>query len=206
MICEFCSTELKGGNYCSNCGAPTPLDSRIVKLKQSEPDNQNSSNTQGQTWESGQYKIGSEIPKGEYVLISEEDTSGWVEITKDSSGDDDSSILCICFQNRLIITLDVGNYVEITDAVAYPIEYAPKVAPRDNILPSGMYKVGVDLHAGEYKLKRDRNGDDGTIEIFSDSLHNDESSVIFEYFRGSKYITVKDDQYIRFEDAYLKLN
>ena len=56
-----------------------------------------------------------------------------------------------------------------------------------------MYKVGVDIKAGEYKVQSDA---DGYIEVTKNSSHVLESVVSNDNFSGEKYITVKKGQYL----------
>lgn len=148
----------------------------------------------------GMYKVGQDIPAGEYVLVT--NSQGYFEITKDSSGQLDSVICNDMFEKRSIVTVNEGEYFKFQNAEAYPIDKAPKVEATNGILPSGMYKVGVDIAPGEYKIKAIG---DGYVEVAKDSRHLLNSIVSNDMFTGEKYVTVADGQYIKLRNAELIL-
>lgn len=85
----------------------------------------------------------------------------------------------------------------------YKFEDAPAVTKANNTLPEGMYKTGVDLAAGEYKIVSD--GGSAYVEVSSDSAHTLDSIVSNSNFSGEQYITVKDGQYLKLSNAHLNL-
>lgn len=141
----------------------------------------------------GMYKIGKDLPAGEYVIVS----NGYMEVAKDSSGTLDSIICNDNIQNRSIITVEEGQYLTF-DGKMYSIDKAPKVEAKDNKLPAGIYKVGVDVQPGEYKIIA--NGE-GYVEVAKDSSHSLDSIVSNDNFEGEKYITIKVGQYIKLNNA-----
>lgn len=151
---------------------------------------------------SGMYKVGKDIKAGEYVVVSDHSGAGYMQVSKDSSGDINGIICNENIQNRTIITIKDGQYFEVKDGEIYPIDKAPKVETKDNGLPSGMYKVGKDIKPGEYKVSSEANG---YVEVSNNSLQVTESIVSNDNFKGEKYITVKDGQYLKINNATLKL-
>ncbi len=149
----------------------------------------------------GMYKVGQDLPAGEYVIMAGT-SSGYFQLSKDSSGQLDSIICNDMFENRSIVTVKDGDYFEFKTGKAYPIDKAPKVEPKNGVLQSGMYKVGLDLEPGEYKVRA--NGD-GYIEVANDSRHTLTGIVSNDIFSGDKYVTVKSGQYIKFQKAELIL-
>lgn len=152
------------------------------------------------TYKAGMYKIGSDMPAGEYVLIGS--GMSYYQVAKDSTGQLDSLISNDNFSKRSIITLSNGQYLTLKNCTAYAFKDAPKVEPLNGILPEGMYKVGVDLPAGEYKVNADSMG---YVEVSTSSTHNLDSIVSNDNFQGEKYITVKDGQYIKLTRASIKI-
>lgn len=65
-----------------------------------------------------------------------------------------------------------------------------------------MYRVGVDLEPGEYKVTATGMG---YIEVSADSKHTLLNIIINDVFEGEKYITVKAGQYLKLSGATLKL-
>lgn len=56
-----------------------------------------------------------------------------------------------------------------------------------------MFKVGVDIEAGEYKVTAEE-GEMGYYCVYGDSRHDD--IIANDNFEGSAYVTVKDGQYL----------
>ena len=84
----------------------------------------------------------------------------------------------------------------------YPIDKAPVLSAKDNIYSEGMYKVGRDIAAGEYKVVP--TGTVGSyIEVAKDSKGVLESIVSNDNFTAEKYVTIKDGQYIKLVECYL---
>ena len=138
----------------------------------------------------GQYKIGNDMPKGEYVLVAGE-YGGYFCVSSDANGDD---IICNDnFDINSIVTVKEGEYLELSRCIAVPAEefYTEHAIPKGK---SGvMYKVGVDLEPGEYKVKA-VTGDSGYYCIYNDSRHDD--IVANDNFEGSSYVKVKKGQYL----------
>lgn len=153
------------------------------------------------SYKAGMYKVGTDLPAAEYVLVTNQ--MAYFEIAKDSNNTLDSIIANDNFSNRSIVTVSDGQYLTIKNATAYAFADAPKVEPKDGMLPDGMYKVGVDLSAGEYKVSS--NGM-GYVEVSSNSKHILDSIVSNDNFDGEKYVTVKDGQYIKLARASIKVN
>lgn len=152
------------------------------------------------TFKDGMYKVGSDIPAGEYVLISND--QAYFAITSDSSGNLSSILANDMFNKRSIISVSDGQYLELKSCKAYPAAEAPAVDKSGNTLAEGMYKVGVDLPSGEYKVE---TANDGYLEVSSNSTHSMDSIITNDMFSGSKYITVNDGQYIKLNNAQLYL-
>jgi hypothetical protein len=147
------------------------------------------------------YKVGTDLPAGEYVLQVEAGVA-YFQIAKDSTGGLESIIANDNFSNRSIVTVQTGQYLSVNGARIIPVDQATKVAPVNGMLPEGMYKVGTDIAPGEYKVVADG---DGYIEVAKDSGHTLGSIVSNDNFQGEKYITVSAGQYLKLSSASLKV-
>ncbi len=230
MICKNCKGEIeKKAVVCVHCGSKIkkPLYRKwwiwvivaIIAIAVSSGNNNDRSNTKNQTvgsstdattlsedknaYKSGMYKIGSDMPAGEYVIINESMT--YFAITSDSSGKFESIIANDNFKNRSIVTVSEGQYLEFNGGKAYSINEAPSVKIKDGVLEEGMYKVGQDIPAGEYKIEATASSM-GYVEVSADSSHGFMSIVSNDNFEGEKYISVSDGQYIKFSRAILRMN
>lgn len=153
------------------------------------------------TYKAGQYKVGADLPAGEYVALTKGDA--YLEVAKDSTGNFDSIVVNDVFVNRSIISVMDGQYLKLQNATLYAAKDAPKVEPKDGFWASGMYKVGVDIPAGEYKVISDGGG--SYIEVSASSRHTFEDILSNDLFEGDKYITIKDGQYVKFFRAKIQV-
>lgn len=155
----------------------------------------------------GMYKVGTEIPAGEYLVIVNS-LMGYIEGAKDSTGSLDS----IIFNDNLFsdshsyVTLQDGEFFKLQGAEMYPLAEAPSIVPEDGVYRNGMYRVGEDLPAGEYKVTLDSESSLGYLEVSSNSRHTLDSIVTNENLQADMYITVKDGQYLKLQDAYIDTN
>jgi hypothetical protein len=149
-------------------------------------------------YDAGTYKVGSDIPSGEYVVFCDDFLMGYMEVSSDSSGELDSIIANDNFDYNTIITLNEGEYFKMQGSYAVPFEEVEYL----DTTGSGMFKVGVHLTAGEYKLEcTDDTIGLGYYEVDSDSSHDLESIVANENFEGNTYITVSEGQYLKITSA-----
>lgn len=194
----------------ASAGGNTDTDSQTQLPTDSTNESQSQTNTSKETtppkpaiktYKSGMYKVGVDMPAGEYVLVG--NSLAYFQIAKDSTGQLESIIANDNFSNRSIITVKDGQYVTLTRCTAYAFKDAPKVNLESGFLPQGMYKVGVDLPAGEYKVIADGMG---YMEVSSNSNHDLNAIVSNDNFQGEKYITVKDGQYLKLTRAKIKVN
>lgn len=142
-------------------------------------------------YSSGMYKVGSDLPAGEYVLIG----SGYFSVNSDSSGTLSSIIANDNFVNNSIISVSDGQYLTVKNAVFYNISLNPDVSTSGE----GMFKVGVHIPAGEYKLIATSSS--GYCEVSSSSSHNLSAIVSNDNFTGEKYISVKNGQYLKLRNC-----
>ena len=136
-------------------------------------------------YESGQYKVGTDIPAGEYVIFAD-GGPGYFEVTADANGDD--IIANENFEYNSIMTIVDGEYLKLSRAYAVPIEDVESL-PMDT---ADMFKIGVFLPAGEYKVVSD--SDSGYYCIYGDNRQGD--IIANDNFDGQSYLTVSDGQYL----------
>lgn len=146
------------------------------------------------TYKGGQYKVGVDIPAGEYfILVQSTKSSGYFCVSSDANGKD--IIFNDNFDTNSIITISDGQYLELSRCNAIPfIEMPQDLFSDDTVLMEGMYKVGYHFPAGEYKLTAAREDIDGYYCIYPDSKHK--KIISNDNFSGSRYVKVADGQYI----------
>lgn len=152
--------------------------------------------------EPGMYKIGTDLDAGTYLIFG----TGYMALTKDSTGELDSIITNDNYINTRYIAVEDGEYFEFTDGEAYRVKDAPEISNNGEFLDEGMYRVGRDLDPGEYKVKSLTNEEySGYYEVCNGSRGTIDSIVTNDNFSGEKYITVKKGQYLKLSGCQLIL-
>ncbi len=140
-------------------------------------------------YEAGQYKVGTDITAGEYIIFADsDDAEGYFCVSSDPNQND--IIENENFSYNSIITVYEGEYLELVRSSAVPFN---AVASLD-ISESGMFKVGIHLSAGEYKLVTTNGSESGYYCIYDDS--GSRNIVINNIFDNSTYVTVEEGQYL----------
>lgn len=145
---------------------------------------------------SGTYKVGDDIEAGEY-FVKCTSYNCYIETSSDSRGTLDSIIANDNFSTHTYITVRDGEYLTVNGgkfALAEKIE--PQKANSDGSYGEGMYKVGKDIPAGEYKIVATNSC---YIEVSSNSNHTFNSIISNDNIEvgTSTYITVSDGQYLK---------
>ena len=151
-------------------------------------------------YKEGMYKIGTDMDAGEYLLSTS--GSGYFQVAKDSTGAFDSIVCNGNFDGTSYVTVSDGQYLTLTRCAAVSATDAPKADTSSGTLSDGMYKVGFDLPAGEYKIT---SAQGGYTQVSTDSTHDFGSIVTNDNFTGDKYITVSDGQYLTLTRCTLML-
>lgn len=143
-------------------------------------------------YESSMYKVGVELEPGEYyVLPVDNSKSVYVCVTSDSNGDD---IIDNSYQDGPhYITVEDGQYLTIKNGKFALASFFP-ANPKEVVSGDGMYLVGKDVVAGEYKLTNDSSRS-GYWCIYSVSTAN-RKIVSNSLFDNAAYVTVSDGQYL----------
>ncbi|WP_139249942.1 hypothetical protein [Lutispora thermophila] len=147
----------------------------------------------------GMYKVGQDIPAGEYFIIPE--GLAYFQVSKDSTGSLESIIANDNFSGTRYVTVSEGQYLEIRAAKMISADKAPNQEAKDGKYPEGMYKIGKEIPAGEYKVVSE--GGLAYYEVTKDSKGDLNSIITNDNFEGEKYITVKEGNYLKLNGCYL---
>ncbi len=142
------------------------------------------------TYSSGKYKVGVDIPAGEYFLQSAPGRSGYMCISSDSNGDD--ILKNENFNTHHYITIQDGQYLKLNRATALSVNDMTKTFDASN-LDEGMYRVGIDIPAGEYRLTA-AHGNGYVCVYDNSSAYRDIQSN--NNFETNDYVTVANGQYL----------
>ena len=142
------------------------------------------------TYKAGTYKVGTEIPAGEYYLEPISDTLVSYSIYSDGAKE---NILDIeIFKGQCFVTVEDGQYLELDNCTGIPVNEAAFECD-ENDIGAGMYRVGIDIPRGEYKLYPPDNRS-AYIHVYTNSTESRET-IQSETIDDIKYITVDDGQY-----------
>lgn len=81
----------------------------------------------------GMYKVGTDLPAGEYLLYPE--GAGYFQVTKDSTGNFDSIITNDNFSGTRYLTVSNGQYLDFRNAKMIPVSKAEVQKPQNNVYP-----------------------------------------------------------------------
>lgn len=148
----------------------------------------------------GEYVVGEDIPAGEYLLYSDDlefvEDEGFCEAYA-SLSDNEEEIFGSWFQYSRYAKLEEGQYLDLAWCSAY--DTSLHTIENNPFEHSGMFKVGVDVEAGAYKVKS-IDGSDMHFYYVHDSLEDFDDDAMYEFFRENyteeKIVTLEDGQYL----------
>lgn len=150
-------------------------------------------------YEASTYKIGQDMPAGEYVLFAEIADVNYFQVSNDSSGSLASISANGVFKTNTIVTVDNGQYFNFIGCYAVPITEASEL----DTTKEGMFKVGLHLDPGEYQLWPTDGADVSYYAVMKDSTHNMESIKTNGVLENREYITVEKGEYLELQGCYI---
>lgn len=145
------------------------------------------------------YKIGQDMPAGEYVLFSDGSETNYFAVASDSSGALTSILANGAFNTNTIVTADEGQYFNFTGCYAVPITEATEL----DTTKEGMFKVGVHLKPGEYQLWASDGADTAYYAVMKDSTHKMSSIEVNGIIEGRTYVTIEKGDYLELQGCYI---
>ena len=141
----------------------------------------------------GSYKVGYDILPGEYIVICTDDIFSAYVCVKDANTnkikENDN------FDGCHYINISLGQYFEISRAIAIPADKYNINVPDYNSIGDGMYKVGTDIPVGEYKLTADT--DFLGYYCIYDTADASRKIIANDNFSNTSYVNVKLGQYLQ---------
>ena len=206
------------GGLIVGCILFSPTEQQVVseepqEVEQQEVDSQDVSQEQTEEKEEekqsitlqltpGTYIVGEDLEEGEYVvLVNEGEFIASYERRTGTSGDY-GEVVTHEYIEGLFAYMEVkdGEYLKLDGCTLYKIDELNLDFSENDKLSNGMFIVGQDLEPGEYKLVAMEESYDGTkngqFGIYKDVSGDWQSTVRFDYFENSTYITVKEGQYL----------
>ena len=146
----------------------------------------------------GTYKIGKDIDPGEYVAY------GLNSLDEQEDTEEIDGLF-------IDLTLEENQYIEVESGIVLP----KSSFDMNNLAQYGIYKVGQDIEAGEYKVAsisdeyessyESVSGSLGACEVADEALGGNVLKTV-DLYDGQKYVTLEDGQYVRIVDAALYKN
>ena len=146
----------------------------------------------------GMYRAGRDVPEGEYIVFKNNANLGYYEVTL--TGNNDDIITNDILEYNGYITLQKGQSISLQGLDMYPVNHAPDL----DMSSAGMFKVGKDIPAGTYKVVVNPEKEYGYYEICNDSYNRWDSIESNDYFKGNRFVTVKDGQYLQIKDSKIE--
>ena len=142
---------------------------------------------------SGMYKVGTDLPAGEYLFTATGSYRAYVCASTDSNQDD--IIENENFNGSFFMTVKDGQYLEASRCQFVLASEATVEINQDGSFGEGMYRVGIDIPAGEYKLTAD--SDTWGYWCIYNNTKTPFDIVNNDNFDNSTYVTVRKGQYLQ---------
>jgi len=174
-------------------GQPTTIpndNNQETELTEEEKEARAAEAERTKSYGEGVYKIGEDLPAGEYVILATSNKSCYYAIYSNSSRSTQSLISNQYFGYNAIVIVSDGQYLEVNRGRIYRIDGVEL-----DTSGSGIFKVGYHIPAGEYKIVQ-TDSDSAYVEVSTNPSGSYTSIVTNDNFEGIKYITVTDGQYL----------
>lgn len=198
---------------------PSPVDEKPV-LEQSDErsipqgadnltadeDAQNNRQQEKGIYQSGDYAIGTDIPAGTYIILSDEMGYGdfYTSVYASESMSVQSEIYSGWTKNSRYVMLEDGQYLHFSHATMYDPELVEITL--DPFSSSGMFLVGRDLEPGTYTVVPNHNQYSGSCCVYSSLTPSGLIKKDFYYvgLDGSEEITLLDGEYVQTDFCILR--
>ena len=160
---------------------------------------QNDASTDSDVYKASTYKVGKDMPAGEYVLIADNADIRYFQVSSDSTGSADAILANGIFQSNTIVTVSNGQYFNFIGCHATPITEAPAL----DTTKDGMFKVGTHIDPGEYQIWPSENAEISYYAVLKDSTHMSESIKSNGILQGREYVTLEKGEYLELTGCYI---
>lgn len=153
--------------------------------------------------EDGYYDVGIDIDPGTYMLVSPDgDEEGWYEIY-DGNMDDGDLLQSNSFQGNRYINLRENECILLGSCILVKPEINPLDMKNYTNQENSMYKVGVDIKPGTYKLQGLYSNP--SYEIYDD-VTSTGSPIKKENFLNEVEVELKKGQFLNIVDSKILLD
>ena len=175
----------------TGCGGEKSADNPATKIEQT---NEVSPSDNEKFFDNGQFKVGTDLPVGEYLAVG----TGYVEVATSPEGGNSIVVNDNIVSAQRYVTAQAGEYVKLQgDIKLYPASSAPKIDASNGKIPTGQFKCGTDITAGEYKITLDKDGYFAVTKTTGRDFVKNQ----FAPEGGSFYATVVDGQFLQIKNG-----
>ncbi len=149
-------------------------------------------------YEEGTYKVGHDIPAGEYYVKTDSSYGGTITCKDKRSGNHHDKFCS--FRNFRFVTVKDGEYLEIQDASFTDAKNAPvlKADETGRYIP-GEYRCGIDIPAGLYYVETE--SDYADVDVYTKSSLSYEDAVTNRSIHNFRYVEIKEGEYLVLENC-----
>ena len=152
------------------------------------------------TYTEGMYKVGTDIPEGEYIVLRNENERYFASVCVSADSNKDDILSYDLFDTHHYVTVKKGQYLELSGCTAVSAKDNRLIVKDVKNLTQGTYKVGTDIPAGEYKVTADPNATISSCCV-QESSEADSQILTYNIVNNFSYITVKDGEYLILSDC-----
>lgn len=145
----------------------------------------------------GEYVVGKDIPEGEYVIFASSGDGKITTYTDTASKNEDDWSIKEYFSYNYILDLSDAECIELDKCYAVPIANNPEI----DITNDGMYKVGVHIPSGTYRIIPDLNNEDSFYYEIQYSDGTEVDSDMIDLARVSTY-ELSNGDYIKVQSGW----
>ena len=154
-----------------------------------------------QVYDSGSYRVGTDIPAGDYVLTENENAMFASVIVRESDAEDSNLLAHHLINHQLVVRLQPDTWLTLSEAKAYPISQAPKI--EDGVTGEGGYLVGVQIPAGVYAVCLTEKAPLSSYSIYDDIIGTNAQLIKFEVVHEAMTIELHDGEYVELSGCHL---
>ncbi len=149
-------------------------------------------------YQPGMYKVGVDLAAGVYradALAGD----GYFAVCSDSTGKSGSILFNDMFETYTYFELQEGQYLRLSRCVALESEKVPAEQPKNGVFTDGIFRVGTDIPAGEYRITG--SSDDSYYRLMgsAECPYDDREYIASDYVENSVYLTLEDGQFLTLE-------
>ena len=153
---------------------------------------------------SGTYKVGRDLPEGDYVFKEAADAMFSSVIVRRDSSESSDLVSHHLINGQCVGRLRAGTWVTLSEATACPIHQASAVEISQ--ITDGGYLVGVTLPEGTYRIAPADNAPLSSYSIYDGILGTDAQLQKFEVILEPTTLTLAAGEYVELSGCALSLS